>query len=520
MKIAAMATGLAVLGVLAARPASAAPAAVRLASAWDLKEMTRDFPGAVETFKQADARAAAGRPVEALALFEQAARLAPQSPAPPRRRCELLTELGRREEALQACRETLKWGDAPEDFRAMVGALMSGSARPTSDEFVSALIMGGGVENRTPEDPMGHAAMFDIALRLQDHRLMRAQLRELERVAPDHYETGRARRIAGTLGPGLLTGAGWSLLLLLCAATIVRAVSRLRGKARLVPSAALAAALALLLSGSARAQEKPPTDQLSEFTISDQDPEATVPARSEFKKNPLQYGYLVMDLADKAEAATKRQDYEGAARFYRAIIKVAPDRAIGYGKVCEVYELAGERAKALAACRQALVTGGVRIDDYERFVRLTLAGTGVMAPLERTELDNVVAHLRKTPDSAATAADIECRVGVRLGDVPRLQRCTGELARLAPDGPNLVGYQWALATLTKDGPAAERALARARHAGVSVASVEKMAQATRRAGLTRAGSYAAAGAFLLASGVLLVSRRRELAAALARRSTS
>jgi hypothetical protein len=119
-----------------------------------------------------------------------------------------------------------------------------------------------------------------------------------------------------------------------------------------------------------------------------------------------------------------------------------------------------------------------------------------------------------------TAADIECRVGVRLGDVQRLSRCTAELARLVPQVTNVFGYQWALATLQKDGPGAERALAQARQAGVNLAGVEKMAEATRRSQLTRTGSYAAAGVLLLAAAALLISRRRELSAAFARRSTS
>jgi hypothetical protein len=105
-----------------------------------------------------------------------------------------------------------------------------------------------------------------------------------------------------------------------------------------------------------------------------------------------------------------------------------------------------------------------------------------------------------------------------MGVVQRLQRCTSELTRLAPDNQNAIGYEWALATLRQDGTAAERALARATKAGISLAGVERMQSATRRAELTRVVSYGLAAAFILAAAGLLLRRRRELSAGLARRS--
>jgi tetratricopeptide (TPR) repeat protein len=510
---------LAALVLLAAAPSALAAPSVRLASRWDRKELTRDFPQAVETFERADAAAASGRLPEALALFDQASRLAPTSPAPTRRLCELYTDLGRRPDALRSCRQTIKYGDAPEDYRAMVGALMMpAQSPPTSEEFVNALIIASGVENRTPDDPMGHAAMFDIAHRLNDHRLMRAQLAALERVAAAHYETGRARRIVAALGPGPLVLLGWALLAALAAATAVRATARLRARARVVVKTALILLAMTALGGHAQAQA--PKGQLSTFPVDDADPEASLPDRAEFRKDPLQFGYLVMDLADKADAAVKARDYQGAIRFYRALTRIAPDRSIGFGKMCEVYELAGDRQNALDSCRRALVTDGVRAEDYDRFVRLTLSGPGPVTAAEKTELGNVVANLRKAPDAAAAAAEIECRVAVRLGDAPALQRCTAELARLVPDSSNNIGYDWALATLNKDGAAAERALVRARQAGVNLAGLERMELVTRRAALTRSISYAVAVALVLAAVGIFLRRRREVTGPFVRRSVS
>ena len=95
-----------------------------------------------------------------------------------------------------------------------------------------------------------------------------------------------------------------------------------------------------------------------------------------------------------------------------------------------------------------------------------------------------------------------------------------ELARLSPDSENLIGYDWALASLRRDTAGADRALVRAQRAGVSLASVQRMQQATRRAELTRVVSFSLAGVLVLAAVAMLVRRRRELAAGLARRSTT
>jgi hypothetical protein len=350
---------------------------------------------------------------------------------------------------------------------------------------------------------------------------MKARLERLEKVGPDHYETGRARRIVAGLGPGALVVGGWGALALLCAATLVRAVGRLRGRERLLTRAAQAAIVALSLVGAGAARaEAPAAGQLSGFEIDENDPEGSLPPTSEFKKDPLQFGYLVMDLADRADEAVRGKDYQKAVRFYRALTKIAPDRAIGFGKMCEVWELAGERKKALDACRQALVTEGARIDDYERFVRLSLLGPGSPTELEKTELTNVINHLRKTPDGAVAGAEIDCKLGVRLRDSGRLERCTAELAKLAPDNPNNLGYQWALATLKNDGAAARQVLARAKEAGVDLRGLQRMEVATSRAQLTRSVSYAAAVVLVLAAAGLLFRRRRELLAGLARRSAS
>src|SRR6185369_4391205 len=115
-------------------------------------------------------------------------------------------------------------------------------------------------------------------------------------------------------------------------------------------------------------------------------------------------------------------------------------------------------------------------------------------------------------------------LGVSTEDVRLLEPCTAALAKLAPDDAGLATYEWTLAMLKKDSGAAKRAVAKARasagRAGVGLESVDRMEAATRRAELTRTVSMAVAAVLAIAAGGLLFGRRREILAALARRSPS
>jgi hypothetical protein len=399
---------------------------------------------------------------------------------------------------------------------------MSGPSLPTNDELFHALVMANGLATNHPNLSAGHAAMFDVALRLGDRRLMKGELRELERAAPDSYETGRARRIVASFGPSWPVVLTWCLVALGCAATLVRALLRLRARPRLLARAAMLAVLvaAALFSARAHAEEKPVAGHLSDFQINDADPEASIPDRREFRKDPVQFGYLIMDLADRADFAIKRKDYAAAVNYYKALVKTVPDRAVGYGKVCEVYEMIGDRANALPYCRRAMVSEGVRSEDYERFVRLLLAGAGPVADTDKKELEGVIQYLRRSKDNASIAADLECRLAVRVRDVARLERCTKELSSLVPEDNNNIAYQWSLALIKRDGAGAQRLLTKARNAGLDVTGLEQMTRDAQRAGFTRAISFAVAAGLLTGVLILIVRRRREIVAGLLRRSTS
>jgi hypothetical protein len=245
--------------------------------------------------------------------------------------------------------------------------------------------------------------------------------------------------------------------------------------------------------------------------VNDVDPANHLPSPEALRGDPIEYGYMVMDLAEKADQATKRKDYLQAAKYYLAIAKLAPDRAIGLAKACEMYELAGDRDKAVTACRVALRIDGVRGEDYERFVRLVLASPQPLTAGEQDELVRIVKHFEGLPDGARVAAQIDCKLGVRTEDVARLERCTAKLP--AADS---VGYRWALATLKKDNRAARRVLDEARQAGLHPDGLDRMEALTERSERTRHLAYGAAAVLALAA--LAVFGARRAPALLTRRS--
>src|SRR4051812_45708366 len=67
--------------------------------------------------------------------------------------------------------------------------------------------------------------------------------------------------------------------------------------------------------------------------IDEEHPERSVPTPEQALKNPLEMGYLVMDLVARAEAASQRGDHAAAVRYYAAIAKAVPERSVSYTKM-------------------------------------------------------------------------------------------------------------------------------------------------------------------------------------------
>lgn len=440
---------------------------------------------------------------KAAELFREAAEDERASGLLYRRQCQALTALGRHQEAVAACEKSLSVDyRSVYGMRAMVGALMSGSSPPTSKEVAEALIHAHRAYQIAPDEPAGFAGRCDIAEKIGDIEMLNACIVDLERVAPEHYETVRAKAIAHSLRPGWGLLAGWIGFALLGLGTLAHAI--LKRPWRRAASATVAFVTAVLFfhahparaaeAGSA-AEPAPHTDSpaepaepevpvaghLSKFKIDDKDPSSSVPTIEQRDHDPLEYGYFIMDLGDHAEWALAKGDHLAAAGFYRALAKAVPDAAVGFVKACEQYELAGDKDKAQEFCAAALTLKGVTVADYSHYARLALRRKN-LRPTDIANLDGVIKHLEADPASRSVGLDIECTLGAREGDQARLEHCVPQLTGIDSKNPKTLFYQWALAIKKKDFGAAERILARTKEwAGAPPGQVQQMEQVTLEA---------------------------------------
>jgi hypothetical protein len=103
---------------------------------------------------------------------------------------------------------------------------------------------------------------------------------------------------------------------------------------------------------------------------------------------------------------------------------------------------------------------------------------GALKPQELENLEALFGHLRKQPENAMAALELECLLGLREQSVPRLQACVTELQTRAPDSALSVAYEWRLAVAQLDRGAATRAVERAKQHNVPAAEVQRMEAAT------------------------------------------
>ena len=187
----------------------------------------------------------------------------------------------------------------------------------------------------------------------------------------------------------------------------------------------------------------------SKFAINDEDPVNSVPTPEQALHQPIEMGYHIMLLAEKADAATKRGDHVAAARFWRALAKAAPDRSLPYAKMCQSYSATGDYANALAACRTALGKQGVTAEDNLQYVQLLLENKpGALTSEDIADVDAISRHVKQQiakPEGAVMGARISCELASKLADAKRLEACTKELKALAPHDPQTFIYSWSLA---------------------------------------------------------------------------
>jgi len=249
------------------------------------------------------------------------------------------------------------------------------------------------------------------------------------------------------------------------------------------------------------------------FKIADDDnPEGSVPTVKDRNTNPLEFGYYVQDLLTRAEVETKRKDYARVIKYYRALGAAIPEEARGWSLLCEAYQTAGDRERAIRACKYAIDRKGVQIKDYRRYVELLVAKPADLDADERTEINAVLAHLDQQPDMAVPTADLRCEAAVKMNDAGALQACTKVLGAVAPDDRKTIVFQWSLAVMRGDRTEAAQLLAKAEKAGVAPESLARMSEVaiTSRWWVSPGRGVAVLGVAALLALLALVAYRRRL----------
>lgn len=460
----------------------------------DLRSLDQMHAGLSAILLRGESELRAGSVEAAVSSFAKVAHDAPENAFANRRHCQALTQAGQRQAAIQACEASIQRKPTAAGFRALSGALLSAPA--TADELTLAVQLAGAARRYLRDQPWSLAATGELAERTGDEKMLEDAVLELERIAPGHYETRRARQaLEGFKLPAWAWGV-WLALSVAVLATIVHAtrakLAGLRWRARAAQGVvtSLFAALVLTSAGSAAAADAPkPTGPagdatpelggLSQWPINDADPTKSLPTTEQRDRNPLEFGYHMMDLADKADIAQRKGDFNQVGKLYEAMSIAVPDRAIGYRKSCEGYEKAGNLEKALAMCRGALGADGLDINDYLHFEKLLLAKPGPLTPLDIEDLAEVSMHLKAEQGGMAAGLQVQCDLAERLDDLKRLRECADAMARETPNDPKLLVYQWGVAMKEENYDRAQALIDAARKKSLQPAGIEMMERATR-----------------------------------------
>lgn len=492
----------------------------------DVDIMRVNQPKAFELFTRGEAALASGQTRAAADLFAQAQALWPSGAVTARRRCQVLTELGQRDTAIEECQRSITNGGSFLDHRALVAALVTGDRPLTTEELATASHSAQSAKEHVPSLPWGYAADCDIARRLGDEGMLRACTQQLSTLAPGHYETQRALAELGAASSLRGQVAFWVAFILGGIATLLHAVCG-ASRRRLLPAALCLLACSITLRASA--QDVPPaasgmggpgvpgvTKGFSKWSINAADPSSSIPTKAQRDGNPLEYGYFLMDLTEGGDRAMKAKDYDAAVRYYVALATAVPDASRGFAKACEAYEALGNRQKGLEYCALAISLRGSRLADYGRFARLVLAKPGRLTDVETNDLSRINGHLQSIEGGPDLAQGIECELGVRNEDLKRLEQCTQALANKEPKGARTITYQFAYALARKDERGAAELIQAAKGAALPAAAIQKMESSltlARPAWRRFLGSWQfvlALATFIAAMGAVVLATRRRL----------
>jgi len=471
---------------------------------------------AADAYGQAEQRIRAGDWVGAEQLLAGARELNKDSFLLARRHCQVLTELGRREAAIAACKVALS-GMTAMDERAYVGALMSGGKLVEPKDLADAVHAATNAK-RLQGQPFSDAAFCEIAHHIGDDAMFTACLTGLEKNAAGYFETKRwlnARRSA----PSLFV-VGWLVLAAFALFSLGHAFwgwfRHPPARARKSGTVALFA-FALAFGGVCAARhalaDAPPPFQLGHFPINHESPESHIPTTEQRNADPLEFGYFLQDLSAEALKAERKNDYRKALKYWRASAKAVPDEAVGFSHACRAYQILGERENAIQYCAYALKLHGVTTEDYLRFSELMVASPTDLTQAEIRDMDTAIEHLREQANGAPPAAVMECQLGVKIEDEARLARCTAVLAKSAPNDPHTLTFQWSLAMKRHDYGEARTLLTSMAKTPMTGEAIETLRAATEKASVWwrrpfTDARYGFGLAALIGLGVIWVFRKR------------
>jgi hypothetical protein len=444
-------------------------------------------PAAASAYEKAEPLLAAGKYAGAEPLLARASTMAPQSEVIARAHCRTLTELGRGQPAVDACRRAVvhevtqkEW---PADMLAMVRALLSAKNGPTPEQLFQAISITSSLMRKVPNQPWPYLAECEIASHIGsknaehycDAKFGAWALTNL------NYDPmlglRKSQRLRWTMW------GAWLILGVLCVVTLIHALrSKLRAGSRPAVKAA-AIALLLILAGwhnvaLAQQNRAPTSGDLGTTQINDKDPVSSVPSPAERDRDPLAYAYFIMDITARAERATKYEDYKTAALYLKALVKAVPNKSIGYSKLCAAYEALQDWPNALEVCRAALGYEGVKDSDYAKYAHILMEHKPKLAAEEIADLDAIVLQLRSASPPSPAADLVECEVGVKLHDKTRLQRCTANLAARNPVDAVTLSFQWAYAVERGDYNGAKSLITQLRQTTANASVIKRMEDAT------------------------------------------